>query len=101
MLSIIHLNLGKGKDSYSGAMKLAAETLVAFSQETHISPWFISFVYSFAEEKEQALNWLEKAYEMKDPSMPYLITPGFDILRDESRFQDLLRRMDLPLNDKS
>ena len=80
---------------------MAAETLVAFSQETHISPWFISFVYSFAEEKEQALNWLEKAYETNDPNMPYLITPGFDILRDEPRFQDLLRRMDLPLNDKS
>jgi hypothetical protein len=27
--------------------------------------------------------------------MPYLITPGFDILRDEPRFQELLRNMNL------
>ena len=87
---------GYEQDGYSGAMRIAAETLVAFSQETYISPWFISFVYSFAGEKEQAVKWLERAYEMKDPNMPYLITPGFDILRDEPRFQDLLRRMNLP-----
>ncbi len=87
---------GYEQDGYSGAMRIAAETLVAFSQETFISPWFISFVYSFAGEKEQALKWLERAYEMKDPIMPYLITPAFDILRDEPRFQDLLRRMNLP-----
>jgi serine/threonine-protein kinase len=94
------MDRGYDQDGYSGAMKSAAETLVAFSQETHISPWFISFVYSFAGEKEQALEWLERAYEMKDPIMPYLITPGFDILRDEPRFQELLRRMGLPFGDK-
>jgi tetratricopeptide (TPR) repeat protein len=87
---------GYEQDGYSGAMRIAAETLVSFSQETHISPCFISFVYSFAGEKEQALKWLERAYEMKDPNMPYLITPAFDILRDELRFQELLRRMNLP-----
>ena len=88
---------GYEQDGYSGAMRIAAETLVSFSQETHISPWFISFVYSFGGEKEQALKWLERAYEMKDPIMPYLITPAFDILRDDPRFQDLLRRMNLPV----
>jgi tetratricopeptide (TPR) repeat protein len=86
---------GYDQDGYSGAMRIAAETLVALSEETHISPWFISFVYSFAEEKEQALKWLERAYEMKDPTMPYLITPGFDIIRDDPRFQNLLRKMNL------
>jgi serine/threonine-protein kinase len=89
---------GYEQDGYRGAMRIAAETLVSFSQETYISPWFIAFVYSFAGEKEQALDWLERAYEMKDPIMPYLITPGFDILRDESRFQELLRKMNLPVD---
>jgi hypothetical protein len=87
---------GYETDGYLGAMRTAAETLVAFSQETYISPWFISFVYSFAEEKEQALTWLERAYETNDPIMPYLVTPAFDILRDEPRFQELLRKMNLP-----
>jgi hypothetical protein len=87
---------GYEQDGYSGAVSFAAETLAAFSQETFISPWFISFVYSFAGEKEQALKWLERAYEMKDPNMPYIISACFDILRDDPRFQELLRRMNLP-----
>ncbi len=88
---------GYEQDGYSGAMRSAAETLAAFSQETFISPWWISFVYAFAGEKEQTLKWLERAYEMKDPMMPY--TGGgiiFETLGGDPRYQDLLRRMNLP-----
>jgi len=87
---------GYEQGGYPAAMKTAAETLAAFSQEIYFSSWFISFVYSSAGEKEQAVNWLERAYEMKDPNMPYIITPGFDILRDEPRYQELRRKMNLP-----
>jgi hypothetical protein len=50
-----------------------------------------------AGEKELALEWLEKGFEMRDPNMPYIsVPPAFDSLRDDPRFQDLLRRMNLP-----
>jgi len=88
---------GYEQDGYSGAMKTAAEAMAAFSQEMYVSPWWISILYSYAGEKEQALNWMERAYETKDPNMPYVITPGFDILHDEPRYQDMLRRMKLPM----
>ena len=87
---------GYAEAGYSGAMNLAADTLAEFSRTTFIAPWFISYVYAYAGKKNQSLEWLEKAYEMKDPNMPYIIEPIFDILRDEPRFQDLLRKMNLP-----
>jgi serine/threonine protein kinase/Tfp pilus assembly protein PilF len=89
---------GYEKDGYSGAMRSAAETLAAFSQQAFVSPWFISFVYAAAGDKDKTLEWLEKGYEIKDPNMPYISGSGIidSILHDDPRFQDLLRRMNLP-----
>ncbi len=54
--------------------------------------------YIIAGKKGQTLGWLEKTYEAREPNLPYVtVAPDFDPLRDEPRFQDLLRRMNLPL----
>jgi len=92
---------GYEKNGYSGAMRSAAETLAAFSQEAFISPWFIAFVYAASGDKEKSLEWLEKGYEIKDPNMPYIKGNGIidNLLHDNPRFQDLLRRMNLPRVD--
>jgi hypothetical protein len=45
---------------------------------------------------EEAIDWLEKAFQARDLNMPYLsVDPIFDDLRNEPRFQDILRRMKL------
>jgi len=47
--------------------------------------------------REEALRWLEKAYEEHNYTVLYLRTwPAWDSLRDDPRFQDLLRRMNFP-----
>jgi serine/threonine protein kinase len=47
-------------------------------------------------EHEDALNWLERAYQDRKGRMPFLLVePRLDPLREEPRFQDLLRRMNL------
>jgi hypothetical protein len=44
-----------------------------------------------------ALDYLERAIEKRDPNIPYLsVEPIFDYLRDEPRFQALMRRLGLP-----
>ena len=46
-------------------------------------------------EKDQAMDWLEKAYDERfDPII--LTWPFFDPLRSDPRFQDLMRRIRLP-----
>jgi serine/threonine-protein kinase len=48
-------------------------------------------------EKEQALDWLERALEQRSLWMPYLqVAPELDPLRSEPRFQALLRQMNFP-----
>lgn len=87
---------GYEEDGYSGAMTSAAEIMAAFSKQTYVSPFFIAQMYAIAGDKEDSIEWLERGYEMEDPLMPYVSTFIFDLLGDDPRYQDLLRRMNLP-----
>ena len=60
----------------------------------------IAIKYMFAGDTTRAIDWLEKAYDDRDPNLPYLGKPVWDSARNDPRFQDLLRRMNLPLGDK-
>ena len=94
------LERGYKEDGYSGAMSLAAETLEEISREAFIGPYFIFILYASAGKKEQTLEWLERGYEIRDPNMPYINDPRFDFLRDDPRFKALLRKMNLPVDEK-
>ena len=59
-------------------------------------PYGIAWCYLDAGDYERAIDWLEEAYEVRDPNLPYIGDPGFDPLRSDPRFQDLVRRMGLP-----
>ena len=55
----------------------------------------IAMSYVALGDSDQAMFWLERAYEERfNPSV--LLRPGFDPLRQDPRFQDLLRRIGLP-----
>ncbi len=48
-------------------------------------------------ETEEAMTWLERAYEERDPTLLAAKTdPHMDPLRSDPRFQDLLRRIGFP-----
>jgi tetratricopeptide (TPR) repeat protein len=92
------MSSGYERNGYSGAMRSAADTLAVISQETFVGPWFIAFVYGAAGEKEQTLEWLERGYKIGDPNLPYIGGHGIlnSLLREDPRYQDLLRRMGIP-----
>jgi tetratricopeptide (TPR) repeat protein len=53
--------------------------------------------YLMAGDTARAFEWFEKAYEVRDPNLPYLnCNPMFDPLRGDPRLQSLLRRIGLP-----
>ena len=55
----------------------------------------IAVIYVALGDRDQAMNWLEKAYaERFNPSV--LLRSGFDPLRSDPRFQNLLHRIGLP-----
>jgi TolB-like protein/Tfp pilus assembly protein PilF len=89
---------GYEEAGYSGALSRVAEMLIARSRTTYVTSWQIGTLYTRAGKNDEALEWLEKAYEEHDGNMPYIsIDPIFNGLRDDPRFQDLLRRMNLPV----
>jgi TolB-like protein/DNA-binding winged helix-turn-helix (wHTH) protein/Tfp pilus assembly protein PilF len=55
----------------------------------------IATVYAALGDKDQAMVWLTKAYDERfNPGV--LLRPGFDPLRSDPRFQDIVRRVGLP-----
>ncbi len=55
----------------------------------------IAMIYAALGDKDQAAVWLEKGYEERfNPGV--LLRPGFDPLRSDPRFQELIRRIGLP-----
>ncbi len=86
---------GYADAGYPGAMTLAADMLAARSN--YNKPMDIAALYVSAGKKDQSLDWLEKAFEAHDPNIPYLsVIPHFDGLRDDPRYEELLRRMNVP-----
>jgi hypothetical protein len=71
--------------------------MIERSKTTYVTPWRIGTMYTRAGMGEEALEWLEKAYDKQDPNMPYInVDPIFDYLRDEPRFKALIEKLDLP-----
>jgi tetratricopeptide (TPR) repeat protein len=88
---------GYADAGYSGALSRVAEMLIARSSTTFVTPWQIGTLYTRAGKNNEALIWLEKAYEAHDSNMPSIsMDPIFDGLRDDPRFLDLIRRMNFP-----
>jgi TolB-like protein/DNA-binding winged helix-turn-helix (wHTH) protein/Tfp pilus assembly protein PilF len=55
----------------------------------------VSMVYAALGDKDQAMHWLEIGYEQRfNPGV--LLRPGFDPLRSDPRFQNLVRRIGFP-----
>lgn len=91
------LERGYAEGGYPRAMSRAAEKLAAQSERVHIPAIRVARLYAHAGEKDQALQWLEKAYEHRESPLQHLSVAWDWIgLKDDPRYQDLLRRMGLP-----
>jgi TolB-like protein/Tfp pilus assembly protein PilF len=95
------LDEGYAGGGYFEAMKRGAEALIARLTETFCLPGDIAMFYTMAGENDKALDWLEKGLKIHDPTLPYLGMPCDDGIRSDPRFQDILRRMNLPTGKKN
>ena len=96
-LALNAMDEGLKEGGYNLAMVRVAEAMISHRDSVYFPSWQIATLYCRAEMKEEALEWLEKAYEEHDSNMPYIsIDPLFDFLRNEQRFQHILKKMNLP-----
>ncbi|MCY7345850.1 MAG: protein kinase [Pyrinomonadaceae bacterium] len=65
--------------------------------EKYVSPTELAILYAARGDREKAFASLEKGYAERDFQLTEIkVEPGYDPLRDDSRFQDILRRLNFP-----
>ncbi|HTF65111.1 MAG TPA: winged helix-turn-helix domain-containing protein [Edaphobacter sp.] len=82
--------LGREQDSNA-----ALAPLIAKYHTT--APYQIAQVYAYRGEADKSFEWLERAYEQRDPGLPEIKSnPLFKNLLHDPRYSDLLSKMHLP-----
>lgn len=76
--------------------RVALQELLKLSATKYVPPYNIALIYNALEMRDSALEWLEKGYEQRDPKMTFIkVEPKWNNLRNEPRFVDLMKRMNL------
>jgi tetratricopeptide (TPR) repeat protein len=84
------------QSGYPAAMGAAARELVELSTRRFVSPYFKATLFCYAEDDDEALRWLETAYEERDQRV-YItgIDPQWQRVRLLPQFTALLERVGL------
>jgi eukaryotic-like serine/threonine-protein kinase len=74
------------------------DELTELTKQKYVAPYFFAGIHIGLGEDDRAMEYLEKSFEERSHWLIYLhIDPSMDALRSNPRFQDLLRRVGLPL----
>jgi hypothetical protein len=92
---------GYAKADYKGAARACADLMAEQYGKPgkNVNAFEIANIYHAAGEYDLAIDWYEKCYEEHNLSLP-LISVIRDPLRSYPRFQELLRKMNLPVDDE-
>lgn len=85
-----------GRSGRAEQARRAIRELEQTRQYPGIDPASVAWGYIAVGDEDKAFTWIEKAYAQHSNMMHTLkVDPGFDSLRKDPRFQDLLRRVGL------
>jgi len=71
--------------------------LTTLAKQKYVAPYFFAGIHIGLGEIDRAIECLEKSYREHSHWLIYLhMDPSMDALREDRRFQDLLRRVNLP-----
>jgi TolB-like protein/DNA-binding winged helix-turn-helix (wHTH) protein/Tfp pilus assembly protein PilF len=85
-----------GRSGRTGEARHSLDRLQQMNRTHHIDPLIFTYAYLGFNDKNQALNFLEKAYEEHSVSLTALkVDPLYDPIRDEPRFTKVLLQMGL------
>ena len=66
------------------------------SVQTYVQPMWLAVIHIALGEKDQAFDWMQKAYDDRSAWLVYLkVDPLFDDVRTDARFTGLMRRVGL------
>jgi TolB-like protein/Tfp pilus assembly protein PilF len=77
--------------------KQVLEKLIHLSTQRYVPAVYMVGIYTALDEKDQAFEWLENAYNERSNYLIYIHRePALDSLRSDPRYQTLIRRIGLP-----
>ncbi len=89
----VELGVAHGSSGVEGYWR---KRLHFVSEKSDASPYSVAQVHAMLGELDDAFVWLEKAYQESSPNVIYSkVDPRFQRLRNDPRFADLLRRINL------
>ncbi len=72
----------------------ALASLLKRSKERFVPPYHIAMVYNGLGDADQALAWLERGLEQRDPKMTFLkVDSKWNNLRGDKRFENIMRQI--------
>jgi TolB-like protein/class 3 adenylate cyclase/Tfp pilus assembly protein PilF len=88
---------GYSEAGLPGAYRYWLDAETERARAEHVDPWILAVVSNQLGDTDSALIWLERAYDAGSPPLGVVgVDPGWDPLRSDPRFQDLLRRIGFP-----
>ncbi len=98
------LQLAFEKDGYKGFVQKKLDeqldgqrTDLEKDKNAYLKSFEIALNYTRLQDKDKAFEYLNKAYEQREPQMTEIkVFPPFKSLRDDPRFKELLRKVGLP-----
>ena len=74
--------------------------LAEMAQRQYVPPLYTAFIFAGEGNTDEAFAWFDLACQERSNYMIYLaVEPSLDVIRDDPRYLDLLRRVGLPRRD--
>ena len=90
------LRQGYEQGGFEGAVKAFARVAERYKDSPAVPTYFTAYLYAIIDDRDKAIAGLERAYAVRDVSMPFLsVNPDWDNLRSDPRFKELVRRVGL------
>jgi len=87
------------EQGYNAAIEILNTAKEEIAKEEFMEPWLMAKDYVRVKKYDKVLDWLEKGYEIHSPMMPYIGGEyRFDQLKDNPRYIELLKKMNLPVD---
>ena len=83
------------KSGIEGFRQEKLRSITERSKTEYIRPNIFASSYAWLGDKENAFLWLRKSLDERDPVVSLKIDPEFDFLRDDPRYFEILRRLNL------
>lgn len=78
------------------AMRILEQLNELVGRQSYVSPYSIALIHAALEDKEQAFEWLDRAYRERDESFIHLkVDPRLDSLRSDPRLAEMMQLIKL------